>query len=125
MRLMGASKVIRSARKDEIGRLLAGRYAQQAEVVKALAHPFRLAVAECLRDGEQCVCEIARCIGAHQSNLSRHLAMMTHAGLLIRQKDGMKVFYRVRSRHIFAALDCVDRILRQQIAEREMLLERR
>ena len=113
------------ARRDEIGRLLTGRYAQQAEVVKALAHPFRLAVAECLKGGERCVCEIAECVGAQQSNLSRHMAMMTHAGVLVRRKDGMKVFYRVRSKRVFAALDCVDRILRQQAAERRALLERR
>ena len=117
--------MILSARRDEIGRLLTGRYAQQAEVVKAFAHPFRLAVVECLRGGERCVCKIAECVGAHQSNLSRHLAMMTHAGLLVRRKDGMKVFYRVRSKRVFSALDCVDRIVRQQTAERSALLERR
>ena len=113
------------ARRDQIGGLLTRRFAQQAEVVKALAHPFRLAVVECLRDGEQCVCEIARCVGAHLSNLSRHLAMMTYAGLLIRRKDGMKVFYRVRCKRVFAALDCVDRIVREQTAERSALLDRR
>ena len=104
---------------------LAGRYARQTEIVKALAHPFRLAVVECLKDGERCVCEIAECVGAHQSNLSRHMAMMTHAGVLARRKDGMKVFYRVRCKRVFAALDCVDRIVGEQTAERSALLDRR
>jgi hypothetical protein len=37
---------------------LAGRYARQTEVVKALARPFRVE-ADTLKCGARCICEIA------------------------------------------------------------------
>ncbi|MFH1731066.1 MAG: ArsR family transcriptional regulator, partial [Planctomycetota bacterium] len=43
-------------------------YRLKAEIVKAAAHPIRLAVIDCLRDGERCVCEITKEVGAERSN---------------------------------------------------------
>jgi len=58
------------------------RFLQSAEVVQALAHPIRIAIADLLKDGEQCVCDIADSIGAERSNVSRDLSVMLKAGVL-------------------------------------------
>jgi len=34
-------------------------YELKAEMLRATAHPIRLAIIDCLREGEQCVCDIA------------------------------------------------------------------
>jgi DNA-binding transcriptional ArsR family regulator len=33
-------------------------FEKQAEVVKAIAHPLRIAIVDFLKNGEQCVCDI-------------------------------------------------------------------
>ena len=39
-------------------------YQRKAGVLRALAHPLRLAIVEVLRDGETCVCDITRAVVA-------------------------------------------------------------
>jgi ArsR family transcriptional regulator len=95
---------------------------RQAEIAKAVAHPLRMAVLDFLKDGEKCVCEIAEHIGSERSNVSRHLALMVHAGVLSCRKDGLKVFYTLRTPCVAEFLSCVVRVLRQQAKENEKLL---
>ena len=68
-------------------------FEKQAEVFKALSQGYRVAIIDFLRDGEQCVCDIAEHIGAERSNVSRHLSVMVSAGVLSYRKDGLKVLY--------------------------------
>ena len=97
-------------------------YTLKAEIVKAAAHPIRLAVIDCLRDGERCVCEITKEVGAERSNVSRHLALMTRAGLLTSRKDGLMVFYKLRTPCILNFIECVGNCLRQQLKESSSML---
>jgi ArsR family transcriptional regulator len=97
-------------------------FARQAEIAKAVAHPLRIAVIDFLQEGEKCVCEIAEHIGSERSNVSRHLALMVHAGVLSCRKDGLKVFYTLRTPCAAEFLSCVVRVLRQQAKENEKLL---
>ena len=99
-------------------------YRMKAEIVKAAAHPIRLAIIDCLRGGEQCVCEITKEVGAERSNVSRHLAVMTRAGLLDSRKEGLMVFYRLRTPCVLDFLSCVERCLREQLKEDTAILRR-
>ncbi len=87
-------------------------YRMKAEVVKAVAHPIRLAILDCLRDGEVCVCDIAERVGSERSNVSRHLAVMAKAGVLTSRKDGLQVFYALRTPCILHFFGCVENVLR-------------
>ncbi len=84
------------------------RYGRQARIIKALAHPSRLAIAEALEAGERCVCDLTDLIGADMSTVSKHLTVMRDAGLLDAEKRGLKVFYRLRCACLMSFLDCVD-----------------
>lgn len=98
-------------------------YAMKAEVLKAMAHPLRLAVVEFLAGGERCVCEIVAHLDAGQSNVSRHLALMVKAGVLEYRKDGLKVYYRLRTRCMLGFLKCVEGMLRTRVEDERALLE--
>lgn len=93
------------------------RYELQAQVITALAHPIRLAIADLLKDGEVCVCEIADKIEVERSNTSRHLALMLKAGVLKTRKDGLQVYYSLRTPCILNFLSCATRAIEQNIAE--------
>ena len=97
-------------------------FEKQAEVAKAIAHPLRIAIVNFLKDGEQCVCDIAEHIGSERSNVSRHLSVMTNAGLLEYRKEGLKVIYRLKFACIVDFFSCVSRVLKQQAQDNERLL---
>ncbi len=97
-------------------------YERQAEIAKAVAHPLRVAIIDFLRDGEKCVCDIAEQIGSERSNVSRHLSVMVGAGVLTCRKEGLKVFYALRTPCIAEFLSCVTRVVKQQAKDNEKLL---
>lgn len=97
-------------------------FERQAEVAKAIAHPLRIAIVNFLKDGEQCVCDIAEHIGSERSNVSRHLSVMLNAGLLEYRKEGLKVIYRLKCACIVDFFSCVSRVLKQQAQDNERLL---
>jgi len=98
-------------------------FEKQAEIAKAIAHPLRIAVVDFLKDGEQCVCDIAEYVGSERSNVSRHLSVMVNAGLLEYHKEGLKVIYKLKTPCILDFFSCVARVLRQQAKESEQLLK--
>jgi len=97
-------------------------FEKQAEIAKAIAHPLRIAVVNFLKDGEQCVCDIAKHVGSERSNVSRHLSVMVNAGLLEYRKEGLKVIYRLKCACIVDFFSCVSRVLKQQAKDNERLL---
>ncbi|MCJ7544109.1 MAG: metalloregulator ArsR/SmtB family transcription factor [Phycisphaerae bacterium] len=99
-------------------------YRMKAEVVAAAAHPIRLAILDCLRGGEQCVCDIAVHVSAGRPNVSRHLAVMLKAGLVECRKEGLKVIYSVKAPCVLGFADCVADVLRHQARETATLLRR-
>ncbi len=89
------------------------RYEARARVIKAMAHPTRLFVVDELsRHGEHCVWELTRMVGADMSTVSRHLAILTGAGLVEHEKRGMQVYYRVCAGCIMDFLDCVELLVK-------------
>jgi ArsR family transcriptional regulator len=97
-------------------------FEKQAEIAKALAHPLRIAIVDFLKDGEQCVCDIAQFVGSERSNVSRHLSVMSNSGLLEYRKEGLKVIYRLKCACIVDFFECVTGVLREQAEENQKLL---
>jgi len=90
---------------------------QKAEILAAMAHPIRLAIIDCVRGGEVCVCKIAEATGAGRPNVSRHLAVMVKAGILSSRKQGLWVYYKLRCPCILDFLGCIESVIRQQHEE--------
>lgn len=89
---------------------------QRAAVVKALAHPSRIMIAEALAEGERCVCELTELIGADMSTVSKHLTLMKSVGLIEAEKRGLNVFYQLSCPCFSDFLRCVDLITCKQAA---------
>lgn len=62
-------------------------------VLKALAHPGRLAVVRLLAMEECCVCDVANVFSWPISTASQHLAKLKAAGLLKSRTEGKLVFH--------------------------------
>jgi ArsR family transcriptional regulator len=64
----------------------------QAKLCQTLGQSVRLKIINLLKEGPQCVTSIAKMIEIPQPTVSRHLAVLRSAGILIRQRKGQEVF---------------------------------
>jgi ArsR family transcriptional regulator len=97
------------------------RYAAQARVHKALAHPTRLFLIDELSRHERCVCELAEMVGVEMPTVSRHLSILKSAGILDDEKRGAQVFYHLRTPCVLDFFRCVNEV-RQTAMKREAAL---
>jgi len=82
----------------------------EVDVFKALADPTRLKILECVRDGERCICEIIPYTGKSQPNVSQHLKVMKHAGIIDERKDGTRIMIKASKKEIFDIINQVSRL---------------
>jgi DNA-binding transcriptional ArsR family regulator/protein-L-isoaspartate O-methyltransferase len=68
---------------------------QAVEMLRAAGEPTRLRMLALLRRDELAVLELTRVLGQSQPRVSRHLKLLTDAGLVERFPDGAWVFYRL------------------------------
>lgn len=90
-------------------------YEARARVAKALAHPSRLLMLEAMQEKECCVCELTELVGADQSTVSKHLAVLKQAGLVSDRKDGVMTYYKPCCPCLEGFWKCVDSVLRNTL----------
>ncbi len=83
----------------------------KANVLKALGHPTRLWMAEQLAGGEKCVCELVENIDADFSTVSKHLTILKQAGVVIDEKRGKQVYYRLKVPCILQFMPCIEAVI--------------
>ena len=66
-----------------------------ARMLRALADPERLRIVACLRAGPRNVTELAGLLKAEVVNVSHHLGVLRHAGLVLDEKQGRFVVYQL------------------------------
>jgi DNA-binding transcriptional ArsR family regulator len=86
-------------------------FAQGAELLKAMAHPLRLALLVSMTEGPQCVHELVEATGATQPLVSQHLRILRGADLLQWERRGREVVYAIADDHInHIVIDTVDHV---------------
>lgn len=68
----------------------------QLQIFYALADPVRLRIVETMKAKERAVGDIVVRVEIHQSGVSRHLRILTEAGLVQMRPDGQKRLYSLR-----------------------------
>jgi DNA-binding transcriptional ArsR family regulator len=82
-------------------------YVGLSERLKLLAHPERLRILDVLRRDAECVCHLEALLGKPQPYISQQLRYLRQAGLIVDEKQGQNVFYRLVDAEIVSWLDCV------------------
>jgi DNA-binding transcriptional ArsR family regulator len=98
-------------------------YEIKAEIIQAMGHPLRLAIIDFLSRGEQCVCDISKHIESERSNVSRHLSVLLNAGILECRKEGLNVFYSLKTPCILNFFSCVADVLREKMKSTQQILQ--
>ncbi len=106
-----------SPRQAEDARRMARRLERRAGVMKALAHTSRLVMVDALSSGERCVCDLQELVGGDLSTVSKHLSILKAAGVVLSEKRGQQVFYRLRVPCLLSFFPCVDAVFEDPDAD--------
>lgn len=74
-----------------------------SKVFKALSDPTRLEIIMLLAMKPHCVCELANIIGFSQPTISKHLKVLTEAGIISYTKSKFFIIYQLSPKDEFIA----------------------
>lgn len=93
-----------------------------AERFRVLGEPMRIRILDHLRAGPRTVGELAEALGAGQQNVSKHIGVLSRAGLVTREKDGNSVRCRIADESVLRLCEQVCGGVQRQVAEIQALL---
>jgi len=96
-------------------------FAARAHILKALAHTTRLIIVDELSRHDCCVAELTKLIGSDMSTVSKHLGVLKAAGIITDRKQGVQVYYSLKTPCILSFFGCVETVLREN-AEGQLAL---
>jgi len=76
-----------------------------------LGHPMRIRIIEIIGKGEACVCHLEAQLGARQAYLSQHLMALRDADILITNREGRYIYYRLADPKILDMIHTAARAL--------------
>ncbi len=82
-------------------------YYDIAELFQLLSHPARLRILDEVRREASCVCHLQAVLKRPQAYVSQQLRVLREAGLVIDDKDGLNVYYRLADEHAARLLEAV------------------
>ena len=82
-------------------------YSALSNRIKLLAHPERLRILDALRRDAECVCHLEALLEKPQPYVSQQLRVLRDAGLIVDEKQGQNVFYRLVDADVAAWLDAI------------------
>lgn len=88
-------------------------YRQQAALLKAIAHPVRLQIVDMIRSEPECVCHLSAALGKTQPYISQQLAILRNARVIVDEREGPNIFYRLADDNLVrqvAAVCCDSRV---------------
>ena len=80
-------------------------YTQSAALFQLLAHPARLQILDELRRGPACVCHLQAVLERPQAYISQQLRVLREANVVVDEKDGLNVYYRIVDAHVLRLLE--------------------
>lgn len=87
----------------------AARISKAANMMKAIAHPIRLAIMETLSHGkEHSVTELHYHVNVEQSTASHHLGIMKDKGIVISRREGKNIYYTLKNPKLKKLVECIE-----------------
>ncbi|SFE73679.1 ArsR/SmtB family transcription factor [Thermophagus xiamenensis] len=79
-------------------------------MLKAIAHPMRIAILSHLEDGKKLtVTQIHKLLNIEQSTTSHHLGILKDKGVLGSQREGKNTYYFLKHESLSHIVECVSR----------------
>ncbi len=108
-------------RSEENKKLLQKIFEMQCDICKALGHPLRIAIVDRLKDEEAAAADLIAEMGISKANLSKHMALLAHGGIVESRREGRQIFYRLTDPEIHRACTIMRSILYRRLKQGEKL----
>ena len=114
-----------SANSEDCGisRLTPQALSLMADFFKVLSEVSRLQIVCALKSGAKNVTEIIEATGLGQANVSKHLKMLTQAGVVAREQRGVCVYYCIANPFLFELCDLVCEALTMQVEQQSQQIQ--
>ncbi len=97
-------------------------FEMQCEICKAMGHPVRLEIVETLYQAEMAAGSLLDALQTSKANLSKHMALLLHAGIVEQRREGRQVYYRLAHQEIHDACTIMRSILYRRLKKEEQLV---
>ena len=97
-------------------------YKLHAEMCKVFSNPIRLEILNLLRDREMSVTEIIDKSKLSQANISQHLSIMKSKGIVISERNGKNIYYKLSNPKIIKAFDIIKEVLTERLEKNRKIL---
>jgi DNA-binding transcriptional ArsR family regulator len=94
----------------------------QARLCQAMGNRSRLKLVHSLREGEMNVSDLAELTGDTQGTVSRQLGILRNAGIVVAERRGTGMYYRIANPKIMRVCDLMREVLAEQISQRSRAL---
>lgn len=92
----------------QIDKLTPEQLERSSNMLKAIAHPMRIAILSHLEEGKKLtVTEIHQLLEIEQSTTSHHLGILKDKGVLASKRDGKNTYYYLKHNSLSHIVDCV------------------
>ena len=92
----------------KITSLTSDQLEKASAMLKAIAHPVRIAILDQLEDSRKLsVSELHESLNIEQSTASHHLGIMKDKGILVSKREGKKIFYFIKDKNFNKIIECV------------------
>jgi len=99
-------------------------YEIHAEVCKVFSNSTRLEILNLLRDEEMSVTELIEKTKLSQANISQHLSIMKSKGIVISDRKGKNIYYKLSNPKIVRAFDIIREVLAEKLKENGKIVKR-
>ena len=81
-----------------------------SEMLKAIAHPVRIAIVELLGADQQLnVTEIYEALKIEQAVASHHLSILKNKGVLLSERSGKNCYYSLKHQRLSQIIECINK----------------
>jgi len=93
-----------------------------AQVCSGLADQNRILILYSLDEAPKNVSDLAKSLNASQPSISRHLKVLKERGMVLSERHGQSVIYRVADKRIIMALDILRTVLKDTLESQITLI---
>src|SRR3989344_1117873 len=99
-------------------------YEIHAEICKVFSNSTRLEILNLLRDKELSVTELIKKTQLSQSNISQHLSIMKSKGIVVSNRNGKNIYYKLTTPKIIKAFDIIRDVLAEKLKKNGNIVEK-
>ncbi len=95
---------------------------QQVMICKAFANPTRLHILDLLGKRDWSAAGIQKELGISKANLSQHAMVLRSAGVVVRRREGKRVYFSLAMPEVKKACQLIQQVLRARIRNGQRLV---